>query len=131
MSSIRFSKDFTWGVATASYQVEGAWNTEGKGESIWDRFSHTPGKIQNNENGDVACDHYHRWPEDIALMKSLDVQAYRFSLSWPRIFPEGSGQINQPGLDFYSRLVDGLLDAGITPYITLYHWDLPQRLQEE
>jgi beta-glucosidase len=131
MSSISFPKDFTWGVATASYQIEGAWNTDGKGESIWDRFSHTPGKIQNNENGDVACDHYHRWPEDIALMKSLDVQAYRFSLSWPRIFPEGSGQINQPGLDFYSRLVDGLLDAGITPYITLYHWDLPQRLQED
>lgn len=131
MSLLSFSKDFVWGAATASYQIEGAWNAEGKGESIWDRFSHIPGKIENGDTGDVACDHFHRWQEDIVLMKSLDIQAYRFSISWPRIFPEGRGKINQPGLDFYSKIVDGLLEAGITPYITLYHWDLPQRLQDE
>ncbi|MFA9402078.1 MAG: GH1 family beta-glucosidase [Anaerolineales bacterium] len=130
MSPNEFLKDFVWGVATASYQIEGAWDADGKGESIWDRFSHTPGKVENGDTGDIACDHYHRWPEDVALMKSLGVRAYRFSLSWPRILPKGRGQINQPGLDFYSGLVDGLLEAGITPYITLYHWDLPQKLQD-
>ncbi|HEX6385819.1 MAG TPA: GH1 family beta-glucosidase [Anaerolineae bacterium] len=131
MINVQFPEDFIWGVATASYQIEGAWNEDGKGESIWDRFSHTPGNIGDGSTGDVACDHYHRWREDIALMKSLNIQAYRFSVSWPRILPQGRGQVNRPGLDFYSRLVDGLLEAGITPFITLYHWDLPQALQDE
>ncbi len=131
MSPITFPKDFLWGTATASYQIEGAWNEDGKGESIWDRFSHTPDKILNGDTGDIACDHYHRWQEDVELMKLLNLQAYRFSISWPRILPNGRGQINQNGLDFYSRLVDGLLEAGIIPFITLYHWGLPQALQDE
>ena len=126
-----FPDGFTWGVATAAYQIEGAWNEDGKGESIWDQFSHTPGKIQTGEIGDTACDHYHRWQDDIALMKDLGLPAYRFSIAWPRILPDGRGRINQAGLDFYERLVDGLLDAGIEPWVTLYHWDLPQRLQDE
>jgi beta-glucosidase len=131
MSQITFPNNFIWGTATSSYQIEGAWDEDGKGESIWDRFSHTAGKIRDASNGDVACDHYHRWPEDIALMKSLGLQAYRFSVAWPRILPAGRGPVNQAGLDFYSRLVDGLLAANITPFITLYHWDLPQALQDE
>jgi beta-glucosidase len=130
MSKVEFPTGFLWGAATASYQVEGAWQEDGKGESIWDRFAHTPGKIEDGSNGDVACDHYHRWAEDIALMKSLNLQAYRFSISWPRILPSGRGRVVQAGLDFYSRLVDGLLEAGITPFATLYHWDLPQVLQD-
>ncbi|MBP6016832.1 MAG: beta-glucosidase [Candidatus Promineofilum sp.] len=128
---LSFPEDFIWGVATSSYQIEGAWNEDGKGESIWDRYSHTPGKIIDGSTGDIACDHYHRWPEDIALMKSLDLKAYRFSMSWPRILPEGRGRVNQAGLDFYSRLVDGLLAADITPFVTLYHWDMPQALQDQ
>ncbi len=129
--NLTFPQDFLWGAATASYQIEGAWNEDGKGESIWDRFSHTPGKVFNGDTGDVACDHYHRWPEDIALMKSLGLHAYRFSIAWPRIFPAGRDAVNPAGLDFYNRLVDGLLEAGITPFVTLYHWDLPQALQDE
>lgn len=131
MLSITFPTDFLWGAATASYQIEGAWQEADKGESIWDRFAHTPGKIENGDTGDVACDHYHRWPEDINLMKSLGLQAYRFSVAWPRILPQGRGRVNQAGLDFYSCLVDNLLAAGIIPFVTLYHWDLPQSLQDE
>lgn len=131
MSQLTFPANFLWGTATASYQIEGAWNEDGKGESIWDRFSHTPGKVLNGDTGDVACDHYHRWPQDIALMQELGLQAYRFSISWPRVQPQGRGRVNQPGLDFYSRLVDSLLAANITPFVTLYHWDLPQALQDE
>jgi beta-glucosidase len=122
--------DFAWGVATASYQIEGAVSEDGRSPSIWDTFSHTPGKIDGNDNGDVACDHYHRWPEDIALMKELGVNAYRFSVAWPRVVPGGDGPVNPAGLAFYDRLVDALLEAGITPYPTLYHWDLPQVLQD-
>ncbi len=126
-----FPADFIWGAATASYQIEGAWNEDGKGESIWDRFSHAPGKIANGDTGDTACDHYHRWRQDVALMKDIGLRAYRLSISWPRILPEGRGGVNQAGLDFYDRLVDGLLEAKIEPYVTLYHWDLPQRLLDE
>ncbi len=126
-----FPQNFLWGAATAAYQIEGAWDEDGKGESIWDRFSHTSGKIKNGDTGDIACDHYHRWPEDIQIMKDLGLQAYRFSISWPRILPAGRGRTNPAGLDFYSRLVDGLLEAGIIPFVTLYHWDLPQVLQDE
>jgi len=126
-----FPDGFVWGAATASYQIEGAWNEDGKGESIWDRFSHTPGKIENADTGDVACDHYHRWADDIKLMQAIGLKGYRFSVAWPRILPEGRGKINQAGLDFYNRLVDGLLDAGIEPYLTLYHWDLPQIMEDQ
>jgi len=131
MPVIEFPKGFAWGCATASYQIEGAWNEDGKGESIWDRFCHTPGHVKDDDTGDVACDHYHRYREDVALMKDLGLKSYRFSISWPRVFPEGKGQINQKGLDFYSRLVDELLAAGIVPLPTLYHWDLPQALQDQ
>ncbi len=130
MAGSRFPDTFLWGAATAAYQIEGAWNEDGKGESIWDRFSHTPGKTQNGDTGDVACDHYHRWREDVALMRDLGLRAYRFSVSWPRVLPAGVGAVNNAGLDFYDRLVDALLEAGIQPFLTLYHWDLPQALQD-
>ncbi|MCL2732160.1 MAG: GH1 family beta-glucosidase [Actinomycetia bacterium] len=122
--------DFVWGAATAAYQIEGAVDEDGRAPSIWDTFSHTPGKVAGGDTGDVACDHYHRVPEDLELMKALRLDSYRFSVAWPRIFPQGSGTLNQPGLDFYDRLVDSLLEAGITPNATLYHWDLPQAQQD-
>ncbi|WP_067450230.1 GH1 family beta-glucosidase [Actinomadura macra] len=121
---------FRWGVATAAYQVEGAAGEDGRGPSTWDVFSHTPGRVRDGHTGDVACDHYHRWPEDVALMAGLGIDAYRFSIAWPRVQPSGGGPVNTKGLDFYDRLVDGLLTAGITPAATLYHWDLPQPLEE-
>lgn len=130
-NKIIFPDGFIWGAATASYQIEGAWNKHGKGESTWDRFTHTPGKIKNNDTGDIADDHYRLWKKDIALMKRLGLKSYRFSIAWPRVIPAGRGKVNQKGLDFYNKLVDGLLDAGITPFVTLYHWDLPQVLQDE
>lgn len=131
MTNLQFPPSFVWGTATASYQIEGGAQEDGRGESIWDRFSHTPGKIEDGSTGDVACDHYHRWPQDIAMMRDLGLKAYRFSIAWPRILPQGRGPVNQAGIDFYSKLVDGLLEAGITPYATLYHWDLPQVLQDK
>ena len=126
-----FPDGFVWGAATSAYQIEGAHDADGRGESIWDRFCQTPGRVEGGATGDVACDHYHRWPEDVALMRRLGLRAYRFSIAWPRVIPEGRGAVNGKGLDFYSALVDGLLEAGITPYPTLFHWDLPQRLQDE
>ena len=129
-STPAFPKGFFWGTATAAYQIEGAWNEDGKGESIWDRFAHTPGKIRNGDTGDVACDSYHRWREDIALMQAMTLNSYRFSISWPRIQPYGSGAANAKGVDYYSRLVDALLEAHIRPLVTLYHWDMPQALDD-
>ncbi len=126
----RLPREFLWGAATASYQIEGGVREDGRGESIWDRFSHTPGMVRNGDTGDVACDHYHRWPEDIALMRELGLGAYRFSIAWPRVVPDGTGAVNAAGLDWYERLVDGLLAAGIQPWATLYHWDLPQAVQD-
>ena len=128
---LRFPDGFLWGAATAAYQIEGAPDADGKGPSIWDTFSHTPGKVFHGENGDVACDSYHRYPEDIAVLQRLGVGAYRFSLSWPRIQPDGRGAVNPKGIDYYNRLIDGLLEKDITPVVTLYHWDLPQPLQDK
>jgi beta-glucosidase len=127
----RFPDGFLWGTATASYQVEGAAAEDGRLPSIWDTFSHTPGKVKENASGDVADDHYHRYKEDVQLMKALGVRTYRFSIAWPRVFPAGAGQPNPKGLDFYNRLVDELLANGIQPFATLYHWDLPQALQDK
>jgi beta-glucosidase len=125
-----FPKGFLWGTATASYQVEGAVGEDGRGPSVWDTFSHTPGKVAGNANGDVADDHYHRYKQDVQLMRSLGVKSYRFSVAWPRVFPQGAGAPNPKGLDFYNRLVDELIANGIEPFATLYHWDLPQALQD-
>src|SRR3990172_9414490 len=125
----RFPDGFLWGAATAAFQIEGAAQEDGRGQSIWDTFCRQPGKVRDGATGDVACDHYHRFRDDIALMKSLGLQAYRFSIAWPRIYPFGAGPVNEPGLRFYDQLVDALLDAGIEPMATLYHWDLPQALQ--
>ena len=130
MTSNEFPAAFLWGAATASYQVEGAAAEDGKGESIWDRFCRVPGAIHNGDTGDMACDHYHRWREDVAGMKKLGLGAYRFSIAWTRIFPEGRGTLNARGLDFYESLVDELLAARIEPAVTLYHSDLPQALQD-
>lgn len=130
MKSSDFGDSFVWGAATAAYQIEGGATSDGREPSVWDTFAHTAGKTYENENGDVACDHYHRWPEDIALMREMGIKAYRFSLAWPRIIPQGRGTVNQKGLDHYDRLIDALLEANITPFATLYHWDLPQPLQD-
>src|SRR5690606_12518024 len=129
-----FGDDYTWGVAHASYQVEGAWDADGKGPSIWDEFTHRRGLlgrsgIRDGSTGDVACDFYHRYREDTALVARLGFRAQRFSVSWPRVLPEGTGLTNPAGLDFYARVVDACLEAGVEPWVTLYHWDLPQALQ--
>lgn len=126
-----FNKDFAWGVATAAYQIEGAWNEDGRGPSIWDLHCHEPENIMCGHTGDVACDHYHRYKEDVALMRELGIKAYRFSISWSRIFPEGTGKLNEKGVQFYSDLIDELLANGIEPYITLFHWDYPYALHKK
>jgi len=126
-----FPDDFLFGAATASYQVEGAVNEDGRSPSVWDVFSHTPGKVKNNDNADISCDQYHKYKEDILLMKDIGLQTYRFSTSWSRVLPDGRGKPNQKGLDYYNNLVDGLLEAGIEPWVTLFHWDFPQVLQDE
>ncbi len=124
-------ESFLFGVATAAYQIEGAATTDGRGPSIWDTYSHTPGKVVNNDNGDIACDHYNRWQSDLDLINTLNAHAYRFSIAWPRVMPSGSGKINEKGLDFYDRLIDGCLERQLQPFVTLYHWDLPQALQDK
>jgi beta-glucosidase len=126
----RFPGGFAWGTATAAYQIEGAWNEDGKGESIWDVFCRIPGVIEDGRSGEVACDHYHRLDEDLDLLTALGARAYRFSVAWSRVLPNGTGRLNEPGLAFYDRLVDGLLARGIRPFVTLYHWDLPHVLQQ-
>lgn len=125
-----FPKNFFWGAATSAYQIEGAFDADGKSPSIWDTFSHQPGKIYQNQNGDQACQHYYRWEDDVKLMKDLEINAYRFSISWPRICPDSSKKINQKALDFYSRLIDKLLEQNIEPFVTMFHWDLPQSIQD-
>lgn len=128
--SLRFPDGFKWGLATSAYQIEGAPDADGKGKSIWDIYAHIPGKMRNGDTGDVANNHYHRYRDDVALMREIGANAYRFSISWPRVFPDGDGALNEKGLDFYSRLIDACLAAGIEPFATLYHWDLPQALQD-
>lgn len=131
MNLLRFPRNFTWGVAAASSQIEGAAFLDGKGPSIWDTFCRLPGKVHNGDTLDVACDHYHRYRDDVALMAKLGIKNYRLSLGWSRIMPQGNGTVNQPGLDFYHRLIDTLLEHGITPWVTMYHWDLPQSLEDQ
>ena len=128
--SYKFPADFMWGAATASYQIEGATSKDGRKPSVWDTFSKTPGRVITGESGDIACDFYHRWPKDIKLMQSLGIKNFRFSLSWARIIPDGTGAVNEAGLAFYDKLIDGLLAAGITPHVTLFHWDSPQALED-
>ncbi len=130
MNDLILPPGFEFGVATSAFQIEGGWDEDGKGPSIWDTFGHTPGKMFEDVPGDVACDSYHRYRDDIALMKRLGLDTYRLSLSWPRILPDGTGRVNEKGLDYYDRVVDGLLEAGIAPNVTLYHWDLPQALED-
>jgi beta-glucosidase len=126
-----FPADFGWGTATSAYQIEGAVDEGGRGQSIWDIFSHESGRIERGENADISCDHYHHWQEDLDLMAELGLSVYRFSIAWPRVMPDGKGPLNEEGVGFYSGLIDGLLERGITPFPTLYHWDLPQALEEE
>ena len=130
MTKIEFPEGFLWGTATSSYQIEGAWDVDGKGESVWDNICHNTQFVRTQETGDIACDHYRLYKEDIQIMKSLGLKAYRFSISWPRIFPSGKGEINQNGVTFYDNLVNELLSNQIEPVITLYHWDLPLSLQK-
>ena len=130
MLSLQFPKDFIWGTATSAYQIEGAYNEDGKGLSIWDTFSRKKGKVKQFENGDLACDHYHKYKEDVQLLRDLNIKSYRFSVAWSRIFPEGKGNINQKGLDFYDKLIDELLKKKIIPFVTLYHWDMPNVLEK-
>lgn len=125
---LQFPENFLFGAATAAYQIEGAVTEDGRGQSIWDVFSHTAGRVHKGDNGDVACDHYHRWEQDLDLLVSLGVDAYRFSIAWPRVYPQGNGKLNRAGLDFYDRLIDGCVERGIKVFATLYHWDLPQAL---
>ncbi len=125
-----FPQDFIWGAATASYQIEGAAREDGRGESVWDRFAATPGKVRSGDSGAVACDFYHRYPQDVALMRELGIGAFRFSIAWPRVLPSGRGRVNEAGLDFYDRLVDELLANDIEPFATLFHWDTPQALED-
>jgi beta-glucosidase len=129
-SGPRFPEGFIWGAATAAYQIEGAARDDGRGPSIWDTFCRTPGRVHAGHTGDVACDHYHRYAEDVALMAQLNLASYRYSISWPRIQPDGTGPVETRGLDFYDRLTDELIGKGIDPVVTLYHWDLPQTLQD-
>ena len=131
LEDLKFPDEFIFGVATAAYQIEGAVLEDGRGTSIWDTFSHTPGRVLNGDTGDVACDHYHRWKSDLDLMVELGVDAYRFSIAWPRVFPQGRGQLNERGLAFYDRLIDGCLERGLQVFPTLYHWDLPQALADK
>jgi beta-glucosidase len=131
MAKIKFPKGFLWGAATSAYQIEGAWDEDGKGPSAWDVYSKIPGNIRDNDNGDTACDHYHRWQEDVEIMKELNLQTYRLSVNWPRVLPKGRGEINKKGLEFYDRLVNELLRNKIEPAITLFHWELPQALMEQ
>lgn len=128
---LTFPNNFLWGAATASYQIEGGYDEDGKGRSIWDTFTHIDGKVTDGTNGDIACDHYHRFESDVELMAELGLKAYRFSISWPRILPNGTGEVNQKGIDFYNKLIDKLLEKNIIPFITLYHWDLPQALEDK
>ena len=130
VTKLGFPAGFTWGAATAAYQIEGAPDVDGRGPSVWDTFSHTPGKVRGGDTGDIACDSYHRYPEDADLLRSLGLMDYRFSISWPRIIPDGAGPVNQAGLDYYKRLLDALGERGITPAATLFHWDTPQALQD-
>ncbi|MGH8123996.1 MAG: family 1 glycosylhydrolase, partial [Rudaea sp.] len=127
---VQFPASFLWGAATSAYQIEGSPLADGAGPSIWQRFAHTPGMMSNGDTGDVACDHYRRWKSDVALMRELGLKAYRFSISWSRVLPAGKGQVNAKGLDFYDRLVDALLENGIEPLATLFHWDLPAALDD-
>jgi len=131
VTKLGFPAGFTWGAATAAYQIEGAVDVDGRGPSVWDTFSHTPGKVRGGDTGDIACDSYHRYPEDADLLRSLGLDNYRFSIAWPRIIPDGAGAVNQAGLDYYKRLLDALGERGITPAATLFHWDLPQALQDK
>ena len=125
-----FPHEFVWGAATASYQIEGAAHDDGRGESVWDRFCATPGKVRNGDSGEIACDFYHRYRDDVSLMRELGLNAFRFSVAWPRIMPTGHGPVNEAGLDFYDRLVDELLEHDIEPFATLFHWDTPQALED-
>ena len=131
LTSKGFGKDFKWGVSTAAYQIEGGWDADGKGRSVWDVFTNTRGKIFGNQNGNVACDYYHRYAHDLSIMSQLHIPNYRFSLSWTRIIPNGTGQVNFAGIDYYNRVIDFCLELGIEPWITLYHWDLPLALEQK